>query len=229
MQDSPKHILLAENNCVARSAICFLLKQLGHYVALADHVAALRTLIEHSSFAAILIDVKMIESQPADSLCWLPEKAYIVGLRSELDYPEAGNEFHANLMKPVSRQQLARALAEIRRRVNSLPPLIAKEELLARVGGNRELLRQMVDLFRTQADQWRAQMRAAVEQRNSEELYRIAHQAKGSLANFSAPQAVFAAHKIQEIAHVGQWVQIAEAVGKLEALILRVSRELAVE
>src|SRR5262245_53509311 len=181
MKEPPLHVLLAESSRVAQAAIQFQLQQLGQFVSVANHGPEMQSLSDQSPFDTYFIDVRMINELEAEFLERIFARSAVIGIRSELDPVEAGDRFRTKLVKPFSRRELASALAEVPRRANKLPSIIRKEELLARVGGNRELLRQMADLFQTQANLWQKQMRKALEQRNSDELGRIAHQAKGSL------------------------------------------------
>ncbi len=61
-----------------------------------------------------------------------------------------------------------------------------REELLERVGGDRDLLAEIIEAFREDCPAQLARVRAAVRGRDAEGLYHAAHALKGAVANFAA-------------------------------------------
>jgi HPt (histidine-containing phosphotransfer) domain-containing protein/CheY-like chemotaxis protein len=225
MKEPPLPVLLAESNPVVRQAIVSQLQHLGHSAQLANSAAELRAMVDRANFAFLLIDAAIVED--AEYLRALRRRIPTIGLLSELDPASAGIEFRAVLVRPFSCQRLAEALASIRTGIGETEPLIQKEELLARLGGNRQLLPQMLDMLRKQAEVWREEMRATITLRDGEALARFAHQAKGALANFAAAQPAAAAKELEESARAGQWERADEGVSGLVLLIDRMIQELA--
>ncbi|HLW66426.1 MAG TPA: Hpt domain-containing protein [Gemmataceae bacterium] len=226
MQEPPLRALLIESSAVARTAIQFQLEQLGYSVEAAGGDTELSAIIERPKFDLLLIDAQMDAEVGCSSFPAFRESVPTIVLLSELDPPEARMRFKNYLVKPFQREALAKALAAVRMK-DAPASLVQADDLLTRLGGNREVLKQMAELLRKQADAWRAEIRTALAQRNGEALRRLAHQAKGSLANLSAPQAAAAAQQLEDIASQGQWEGADAALSKLELMAEQVARELA--
>ncbi|HEV3142772.1 MAG TPA: Hpt domain-containing protein [Gemmataceae bacterium] len=169
----------------------------------------------------------MTANENQQYLLELRKRLPTIGLLSEIDDSDIGACFETVLVKPFTREQLALALAAVLKSVTESATLIRNDELLARIGGNKQLLRQMSDLLAKQAETWRVQISTAVEQSDSAALQRTAHQAKGALANFAAPLAASAAQDLEEIARAGRWEQASETVSRLDLLIRQLVQELA--
>lgn len=48
--------------------------------------------------------------------------------------------------------------------------------------GNKELIQQLVDLFREQVDEFRGEMKGSLSDNDAERLRKVAHKAKGSIS-----------------------------------------------
>ena len=81
----------------------------------------------------------------------------------------------------------------------SPPPSTSPIDVLARVGGDRELLAEISRLFVDDAPRHLEKIREAIEQRDGESLRRAAHGLKGAAANFDADGVVSAARTLEEI------------------------------
>jgi HPt (histidine-containing phosphotransfer) domain-containing protein len=73
-------------------------------------------------------------------------------------------------------------------------------EALERVGGNRELLREVADIFLADLPRMLDEIGRAVAERDRAEIFRTAHRLKGSVANFSAHRASAAALVLERMA-----------------------------
>ena len=94
-------------------------------------------------------------------------------------------------------------------------------EVLARVGGDRELLAEISRLFVDDAPRHLGRIRAALDVRDSEALGRAAHGLKGAAANFDAQGVVTAARALEEI---GRTAEFGEADAAWLALTLETER-----
>ena len=79
------------------------------------------------------------------------------------------------------------------------PPSEISDQVLARVGGDRQLLAEISRLFVDDAPRHLEKIREAIEQRDGESLRRAAHGLKGAAANFEADGVVGAARTLEEI------------------------------
>ncbi len=93
--------------------------------------------------------------------------------------------------------------------------------LLERVGGNRRLLREVVDLFLADCPQRMQDIQRAVDARDAAGLAAVAHMLKGSVAIFMLEEATVAAQALEEQARREAWNEIPAALLTLEAEITR--------
>jgi CheY-like chemotaxis protein/HPt (histidine-containing phosphotransfer) domain-containing protein len=85
----------------------------------------------------------------------------------------------------------------------------------AQSAGEESWLSELVPLFLQECPRFLTEIRAAIARGDAEGLHRAAHTFKGSLTNFSAPEAVEAA---QSLAMIGRQGNLAEAEGAYAAL-----------
>src|SRR5439155_16748881 len=119
--------------------------------------------------------------------------------------------------KPFDSRNLCRTIEEAAGAAKSidLPSASSSQlsdEILARVGGDRALLTDMIRLFADDAPQTVTRIRAAIDSRDGAALRRAAHTLKGAAANFEATDLMRAARALEEIGqsgcfdeHVGPW------------------------
>src|SRR3954469_8411880 len=78
-------------------------------------------------------------------------------------------------------------------------------QVLARVGGDRQLLAEISRLFVDDAPRHLERIRHALDARDAEALRRAAHGLKGAAANFDADGVVHAARTLEEIGRTGEF------------------------
>jgi HPt (histidine-containing phosphotransfer) domain-containing protein len=110
-------------------------------------------------------------------------------------------------------------------------PATVSMEVLARVGGDRELLAEISRLFVDDAPRHLQKIREALDTRDGEALRRAAHGLKGAAANFDADGVVNAARTIEEIgrtgdfeAHQTAWQALTSETDQLITLLRTVCR-----
>ena len=79
------------------------------------------------------------------------------------------------------------------------------DEVLARVGGDRALLAEMIRLFADDAPQTVNRIRDAIETRDGEALRCAAHALKGAASNFEAADVVGVARTLEEMGKSGRF------------------------
>jgi HPt (histidine-containing phosphotransfer) domain-containing protein len=113
------------------------------------------------------------------------------------------------LTKPLDPRQLCalvEQIAEGRPSASSVPHADGVSlDVLARVGGDRELLAEISRLFLDDAPRHLERIRAALDARDGESLRRAAHGLKGAAANFDAEGVVAAARTLEEIGRTAQF------------------------
>jgi HPt (histidine-containing phosphotransfer) domain-containing protein len=114
------------------------------------------------------------------------------------------------LTKPLDSRKLCLLVEELASGRTPVPedtmPDVS-DSVLARVGGDRELLAEISRLFVDDAPRHLAQIRTAIESRDGESLRRAAHGLKGAAANFDAFAVVDAARTLEEIGRSGQFTE----------------------
>ena len=108
------------------------------------------------------------------------------------------------------------------------PPGRGFDEAVAldRVGGDRNLLQDLVETYRAESPRWRADLRGAVAAGDAAALRRTAHTLKGAIGLFGATAAVVAADRLERRAACGDLGGAAEALAALEEALERLVPEL---
>src|SRR5262249_29831832 len=100
----------------------------------------------------------------------------------------------------------------------------ALDAVLARVGGDRELLAEITRLFIEDAPRHLASVTRAIDTGSAEGLRRAAHGLKGAAANFDAEPVVDVARELEEI---GRTAELHRAPAVLDRLRAEIDRLLA--
>ncbi len=117
-------------------------------------------------------------------------------------------------MRVKTREEPAEPVSE---RASRTPvPVVSREELLARVGGDLELLQDLVDVFLEDLPERLQALRAALDEDQLEDLFETARAIKGSVSNFAAAAAFEAASQLDELARSGTRAGLKEAIDVLE-------------
>jgi HPt (histidine-containing phosphotransfer) domain-containing protein len=98
-----------------------------------------------------------------------------------------------------------------------------RDEALERVGGSKELLRDLVELFRTECPKQMDEIRRQRAAGDAAGLARAAHSLKGSVAMFAAQRAYEAALRIEKMGRAGDLSDFDEAWQVLQAAIDRLT------
>lgn len=105
--------------------------------------------------------------------------------------------------------------------------VLDREDALARVGGDTELLAEIAGLFLAEYPGLMDELRDALANGDASKLERTAHALKGSVANFGAKPAVDSALAIERAGRSGD-VELARGlIGSLEQALERLHSELA--
>jgi HPt (histidine-containing phosphotransfer) domain-containing protein len=147
--------------------------------------------------------------------------------------------------KPVSGAMLARAIAAALGRPSAVPSVEEQPQspgpvataggdaaldapaLLRRLGGNRALLAQVVQVFRAEATRRMSELAEAVTCQDWARLSREAHTLKGTLSTLCANGAHAAALRLEKLARDRSSSELAEAFQSLTAEMCRLQPALA--
>jgi CheY-like chemotaxis protein/HPt (histidine-containing phosphotransfer) domain-containing protein len=208
----PASVLLADDNPVNTRLIVKTLEKHGHRVHCVSNGRDAVTSVTEQTFDLVLMDVQMPEMDGLDATRAIrhgeigtSRRLPIVALTAHAMKGDrevclaAGMD--AYLTKPVRAEALLDVIERLTGSRSTSPPVpvalpektplaaqpaLDAVEALARVAGDRELLGELVDLFRTESTRVIEEMRRAIEVGDSKTLERSAHKLRGSVASFSA-------------------------------------------
>jgi signal transduction histidine kinase/CheY-like chemotaxis protein len=240
-------ILLVEDNAVNRRLAVRLLEQAGHQVTVvADGAEAVaRTAAE--SFDLVLMDVHMPGMSGLEATAAIRAREQTTGRHLPIvaltasaikgdreQCLEAGMDGYVT--KPIRRKELFDAIAAA---VGSSAPSSAsvadergaedvfdEAAALDRVEGDRDILRELVELFLADAPRLLARVREALDRHDRSVLTLAAHSLKGSTGVFGAHGAARAAAQVEQVGGAGTWDKAGEAVAILEREMARLSTAL---
>ena len=111
---------------------------------------------------------------------------------------------------------------------NATPQKALDLELaLSRVGGDRELLQELIELFLQESPKMLSELQDATAAGDAQTVENTAHGLKGSAANFGAEATVDAAFRLEMLGREKKNAEFSEALLALEENLLRLSQELA--
>jgi two-component system sensor histidine kinase/response regulator len=255
--DRPLRVLLAEDNAVNRALIIQLLKKRGHSVAVVENGREAVAAVEREQFDAVLMDVQMPEMDgfeataairvreqssgghvpiialTAHAMAGDRERCLRAGMDGYLTKPIRPVELYAELeaLRSAAGSMAARPDAGNGRPVpggngEDAPPF-DPAEVLARVGGDRDLLATIVQVFRAESPKMLAEIRRSVDSRDSKALERSAHALKGSIGNFGDEPSHTRASALEQMGQSGTLDGAAEELRMLETEVHRLEGELA--
>jgi two-component system sensor histidine kinase/response regulator len=94
--------------------------------------------------------------------------------------------------------------------------VVNRDELLKRVEGDRELLRELIALFFEELPERLEAIRVALEQDDLQSIHELVHSIKGSVSNFAAAPAFEAASRVNDLSRAGTRDGLKAAVEALE-------------
>jgi PAS domain S-box-containing protein len=106
-------------------------------------------------------------------------------------------------------------------------PVLNRQQALARVGGDEQLLRELLLIFVADAPRWLADARSAIRSANEPQLRCATHTLQGAASSVGAMQTRAAAAHVEELAHAAQWDAAALACNELEQALARLIAETA--
>jgi CheY-like chemotaxis protein len=244
-------ILLAEDNEVNQRISTALLERQGHEVhSVRSGLDVLTALASEAPFDVVLMDVQMPGMDGLQATAALRRQETgtgrhvpVIALTAHAMQGDREHCFAAGMdgyvTKPVSGAALAGAIAAVIGRQPDVESLedhtqpgaptaepsksapIDATELLRRLGGNRTLLGQVVELFRTDCSKRMRDLATAAASQDWTRLGREAHTLKGTLGNLCANDAYAAALRLEKLARSQASADLADTIKGLTAEIDR--------
>ena len=204
--------LIIDRNPIHRHLLYALLEQKGYQVVAVPELPE-QAISYH--FAMIDIDeCENIEQQIAQAQSDMP----IIGLVSheKYDQPCLNAGATATLIRPVRADLLVAVLQNLNVPVASQTPPIDIDRIMTRVGGRRQILKKMVDIFTEELPDQIVALHRAIAQQSPEDLRQAAHALKGSVANFDAKAAYEVAFALEQMGKSNDLSQASETCQVLE-------------
>ncbi len=193
------HILVAEDNPVNLTLVTRLLQKRGHRITGADDGRAAVEASRDTQFDAILMDLQMPEMNGLEATQAIRSREAsrgghvpIIALTAHAMQGDRERCLAAGmdgyLSKPIDVNALILAVEGFGdQRVAPVSPVPAtgvfdEQVALSHTGGDRDLLRDVISLFRADARTSLRRIERAVQQRDGEALRAAAHALKGSIA-----------------------------------------------
>ena len=209
-------VLLAEDNPVNQRLASSLLERRGHKVVIANNGREAVEAVRRQSFDVVLMDVQMpdmggFEATQAirdvergaggDRMPIVAMTAHAMKGDRERCLAAGMDDYLTKPLDPKVLCQMVEAITAGRPPAadDETPASAISMQVLARVGGDRELLAEISRLFVDDAPRHLDRIRQALDVRDGEALRRAAHGLKGAAANFDAEGVVAAARTLEEI------------------------------
>jgi HPt (histidine-containing phosphotransfer) domain-containing protein len=106
-------------------------------------------------------------------------------------------------------------------------PILDEQAILERVDGNRDLLREIVELFLDAYPRQRDELGAAIRRGDAAEVTRLGHAIKGSVAFFASGPAVDLARDLETMGRRGDLAEAAATESALNVAMERLTAALA--
>ena len=247
---APLSVLVAEDTPANQKAIASILRKLGHRVTVAEDGQQALQQVSRENYDLVLMDLEMPVMDGYQAATAIRELETATGKHTPIIALSAHAAEHRDgkdplpdmdgyLAKPIDVSELASHLDAITKQSKQIPaqgkdgvvsgdlsetPTAALMDLAAtmdRLGGDRKLLGEFIDVFREDAPKLLEELRMAVQRQDIPTVVRATHSLKGLAANFNATRVVEAASLFETVARRGQTVGAEEL---LEQLSLQVSR-----
>ena len=240
-------VLVAEDNDVNARLVTALLEKRGHSVLRAETGKQAVDAVAEGGIDLVLMDVQMPEMDGLDATGAIRRSESVSGghipiialtAHAMTGDREACLEAGADeyLAKPINGKKLFALIdtlmgasveaSSTAMRAGSTEAVIALDELMERVDGDRELLIDIARTFNDEVPALLANVRQSASARDARGLERAAHALKGACSNFSAAAAVDAMSVLEQAGRSQKFEQIDECLDRAERELERLRRAL---
>jgi PAS domain S-box-containing protein len=244
-------VLLVDENRMDQRVSTRLLEREGHRVQVAADIRHAALLLERNSFDLVLLDVQMLDLDGFEQFVRLRRKpgtsgttVPIVGLTAQASEAERRRCLSAGLdaytQKPICVPELISLIESVvpgDRNMEANPSnqeYSVEEQLrqldesiaLTRVGGDAELLSEVIGLFLDDYPQSLEKIREAVTAGDPSGVEQHAHSLKGSVSIFGAKEALEAAFALEKQGRSGDLTAALDSLKRLENALASLKPEL---
>jgi PAS domain S-box-containing protein len=242
-EGAPLHILLAEDNPFNQKLALGLLGKAGHTVEVVNNGAEAVAALEREAFDLVLMDVQMPEMDGFQATAAVRKSEVASGRHMPIlamtAYAMKGDRerclaagMDGYVSKPIRARELFDAMTAAVGTARAPATASAGEPLgpdggpdwgvaMERVGGDRDLLVDLVRLYLQQCPGWVNELRRGLAAGNAAELKRVAHNLKSCLGNFGARTACEWALRVETMGREGKLAGAADACRALEQSLER--------
>ncbi|MFL5401816.1 MAG: response regulator [Gemmatimonadales bacterium] len=233
-------ILLAEDNLVNQQLVVRILEKRGHSVDVVGNGVQALDALKRAEFDLVLMDIQMPEMDGFEATAAIRAGESSSGISIPIialtAHAMTGDRerclaagMDAYLSKPIRAAELIQTIESL---MPELPPSMPTDgkrpvtgekgesfdraALLALVEGDVAILRDLVDIFLADTPALLTDLRDAVARRDANRIEFLAHRLRGSVANFQAGSAVFAAQRLEEMAGLGQLLEVEKMLSDFE-------------
>jgi two-component system sensor histidine kinase/response regulator len=233
-------VLLAEDNCVNQKLAISLLEKMGHEVSLAVNGREAVEMWRQKCFDVVLMDIQMpvmggveaaqkIREEEQKTGGYIPIIAVTAHAMAGETEKYLGSGMDGYVSKPIRTSLLQAEMDRLAKptgqedghtmndagKVSSNMPFDLTE-LLARVENDRELMRDLLSIFKEEFPRYLHSLSEAVKSSDGESVATAAHALKGMLANIVATPAAAAAAQLEKMGRNGESSMFPEALALLE-------------
>ncbi|MCZ6491327.1 MAG: response regulator [Acidobacteria bacterium] len=245
-------VLVVEDNVVNQKVAVRMLEKLGCRVGVAANGKEALEMLAIFLYDLVFMDCQMPEMDGFEATAEIRRREGrsggrlpIIGLTANAMQGDREHCLEAGMdgyiAKPVLPEKLRRVLdryqsrpaagdAKTKTETRAEQPaedVVDRAAVLERVGGDVEVLKELVALFLADCRELLSEIREAVERGDGEALARAAHTLKGSVSNFEAKDAFAAALQMEQLARDGKLAEAGPAYTALEKQIARLEVALA--
>jgi CheY-like chemotaxis protein/HPt (histidine-containing phosphotransfer) domain-containing protein len=244
----PLRILVADDNRVNRHLVTAILEKQGHAVTAVEDGHQAVAAASSGTFDVALMDVQMpgldgfeataaIRAGEGLSARHLPIVALTARAMQGDREACLAAEMDDYLSKPIRASELLAMIERITGGLPDAPPPVVPagsfiptsfdlKEALSRVEGDRTLLADLIDLFRSDSPGMLAEIRRSVAAADPEGLQKAAHALRGAADNFCALVTTEAAGALEAMGQGGSLAGAESRVAELEAALEGLGRDL---
>lgn len=233
-------LLLVEDNRVNQKLAMRLIEKMGHQVTLAINGREALKLLKPHSFDLVLMDIQMpvmggveatqkirksermsgghipIIAMTAHAMAGDAEKYLSAGMDGYVSKPVRAGFLRAEIDR-LARPHLSELPGPNHQEEEFMPNTIFDlPELLARVENDRELMRDLLQIFKEEFPRHLQALRDAVDSLDSQKVATEAHTLKGMLSNLAASSAAGAAARLEQLGRSREVGEFQEACSSFE-------------
>lgn len=219
----PYNILLAEDNPINQKLAVGVLNNHGHKVTVVDNGRKAVELLRRQPFDVVLMDIQMPEMDGIEATCNIREdeadshhQTPIIAMTAHAMAADRQRCLEAGMDEYISKPFRAKELIALIENLmvnrtgdsTSLPSQQSKpltdvfidwNEAFETVGGDRKLLKELLDVFLAEKDTMLNQMQTGIAEQDLDVLRRVAHSLKGTFSHLGVRGLAKTAETIEQL------------------------------